>query len=152
VAPQFNINMLLADHAEAVNGKLYINGGGWSMTGPNPSPFAIAVSVKVPWEMANRRHQLRLELVDSEGRPVEFPTPDGSTQPLVLEPELEVGRPAGLVPGTPLDAALAINFSPLPLDSGRYEWRLMVNGECEEDWTLPFTVRAAQPGAQAATG
>jgi hypothetical protein len=29
----------------------------------------------------------------------------------------------------------------LPLEPGRYEWRLTIDGDSHEDWTLPFTVR-----------
>jgi hypothetical protein len=36
------VNLLLADPADAVGGKLYINGGGWNVTGLQPVPFAIA--------------------------------------------------------------------------------------------------------------
>lgn len=142
--PRVKITMMLADHAQAVGGKLYIAGGGWSRCGPVMAPFAIVLDVKVPWELANVRHKVRLELIDSEGRPVVLPGPDGEN-PLVLDSELEVGRPPGSIAGTPLDAPLAINFAPLPLEVGqRYEWRLMVNGDCEEDWSLPFSVRTQE--------
>ena len=33
--------MLLADAAQQLGGKLYILGGGWSVTGPQPAPSAI---------------------------------------------------------------------------------------------------------------
>ena len=32
------LTMLLCDHATVAEGKLYINGAGWSVTGPEPSP------------------------------------------------------------------------------------------------------------------
>src|SRR5712692_6126152 len=57
------VTMLLADAAQAVNGKLYILGGGWSVTGPAPSPSAIALKIEVPWDEANTRHKLTLDLV-----------------------------------------------------------------------------------------
>jgi hypothetical protein len=142
--PRLKVTLMLADAAQAVGGKLFILGGGWSFTG-GMTPFAIAMDVKVPWDLANRRHKLRLELIDSDGRPVLVQqAPEADPEPLVLEPELEVGRPAGLTPGTPLDATIAVNFGPLGLQPGRYEWRLMVNGECQEDWALPFTVVPSQ--------
>ena len=58
--------------------------------------------------------------------------------------EFEVGRPPGLKPGTPLDFPVAVNSTPLPLEPGRYEWRLTIDGTSREDWTLPFTVRAEE--------
>ena len=42
------VTMLLADAAQAVNGKLYILGGGWSVAGPDPTPMAIALKMEVP--------------------------------------------------------------------------------------------------------
>lgn len=142
------VTMLLADHADAVNGKLYINGGGWSQTFPDV-PFAIALDIKVPWQLTNRAHHLMLELIDSEGRPV---TPRDGDEPVVIAlPPFEVGRPAGLVAGTPIDHPLTVSCpSGLPLAAGRYEWRMTVNGEAHEDWALGFTVRARPPQAMAA--
>ncbi|MBV8725382.1 MAG: hypothetical protein JO351_00425 [Candidatus Eremiobacteraeota bacterium] len=121
----WKIIMLLADSAQAVEGKLYILGGGWSATGPMPTPSAIAIKFEVPWEAANRKHHLRIELLDSDGRPVLLPGPE-APQPMLIQADLEVGRPPGMTPGTPLDSPLAINIGPLPLQPGRYEWRCTV--------------------------
>lgn len=133
--------MLLADHAQAAEGKLNIIGAGWTMVGPAPAPFAIAILFEVPWDRANEEHEFRLELVDSDGDPVLVPTPDGEA-PLVLEGQFEVGRPPGVRRGTPLPFPLAINMGPQPLaPGGRYEWRLTVDEESDEDWRLPFSTR-----------
>jgi hypothetical protein len=40
--------MMLADAAQVANGKLFILGGGWSVTGPEPSPSAIVLKIAVP--------------------------------------------------------------------------------------------------------
>ena len=49
--------------------------------------------------------------------------------------EFEVGRPAGIKPGTPIDSALAVTFGPLALEAGRrYQWRLSIDGKTDEDW------------------
>lgn len=42
------VTMMLADHAEVAEGKLFINGGGWTVTGPGPIPFGIALFIEVP--------------------------------------------------------------------------------------------------------
>ncbi len=137
------VAMLLADYAQVADGKLNVIGGGWSIAGPG-APFAIALDVKVPWDQTNMQHTLRLELVDADGQPVMIETPDGE-QPLVIEGQFEVGRPAGVKPGTPIDCAAAFNFAPGPplAPGGRYEWRLSIDGETDEDWTLPFSTRPA---------
>jgi hypothetical protein len=138
------VTMMLADHAAAVGGKLYISGGGWSITGPAPTPGAIAMDVKVPWDEREQEHKLLLELLDADGQPVLVPTPLG-VKPLNIEGKLKLKGPIdpNVKPGTPLDAPFAINYGPVPLPPGaRFEWRLSVNGHMDEDWTLPFTTRA----------
>ncbi|HEV2089160.1 MAG TPA: hypothetical protein VGR21_12680 [Cryptosporangiaceae bacterium] len=62
---------------------------------------------------------MKLELLDSDGRPVIV-----AGNPLTAGGEIEVGRPPGIAPGSPLDAAFALNVPSLPLDPGRYDWRL----------------------------
>ncbi|CAN5321351.1 hypothetical protein BH20ACT13_BH20ACT13_18760 [soil metagenome] len=138
--------MLLADYAVVSDGKLTIVGGGWSQTGPEPAPFAIGLLIQVPWDQANTMHAFSVELVDSDGAEVVLETDeDADVQPVAFGEKFEVGRPPGLKPGTPLDLPVAVNSMPLPLDPGRYEWRLTIDGESREDWTLPFTVRGEEP-------
>ena len=56
--------------------------------------------------------------------------------------------PPGIKPGTPLELPLAVNSGPLPLEPGsRYEWRLSINGEGDDDWRLAFSVRAEEDPA-----
>jgi hypothetical protein len=142
-AVPWDVTLLLADAAQAVDNKLYVLGGGWSITGPQPSPSALAIHLKVPWDEANQRHQVRIQLLDADGQPVTVGEGD-QAQPLVVEGEFEVGRPAaGLIPGTPIDLSLAITLSPLPLAPGaRYEWRLSIDGHHDEDWRVAFSTRA----------
>ena len=137
--------MLLADFAQVSDGKLTVVGGGWSLTGPDPVPFGIAILIRVPWDQANYGHVMTLELLDADGNPVEVETEEG-VQPVVFFDDFpfEVGRPAGLKPGTPLDFPVAVNSGPLPLVSGVYEWRLTIDGETDDDWRLPFSVRAEE--------
>jgi hypothetical protein len=138
------VTMLLADAAQAVEGKLYILGGGWSITGPEPTPSAIAAYIQVPWDRTNVEHAFRFELVDSDGNTVELETEPGVEEPIVIEGSFEVGRPPGVKPGTSIDMPLAITVGPLPLTpGGRYEWRLSINEESRADWRLPFSTRAA---------
>ena len=135
------VTMLLADAAQAVDGKLYILGGGWSIIGPAPSAMAIAIKIDVPWTEANITHRLRLALFDEDEQPFRVPTDTGE-QPFELHSTFEVGRPPGLRPGTPLDLALAINLLPLPLRSNsRYVWRCFINDETEEGWQASFSTR-----------
>ena len=138
--------MLLADAAQEVGGKLYILGGGWSITGPTPTPMAIALKLEVPWDRTNEHHTLLLELVDEDGTPVLVADDQGEQVPLQVSGEFEAGRPPGIKPGTPIDSALAVNFGPLQLEGGRrYQWRLSIDGDTDEDWSLGFSTRPGEP-------
>jgi hypothetical protein len=137
--------MLLADYVVVSDGKLTIVGGGWSQTGPEPAPFGIGLLIQVPWDQANTPHQFKVQLLDADGAAVSFDEEDPeseSDQSVEFGGEFEVGRPPGLKPGTPLDFPVAVNSVPLPLEPGRYEWRLTIDEQSRQDWTLPFTVRA----------
>lgn len=140
--------MMLADFAQVSDGKLTVVGGGWSITGPDAVPFGIAILVRVPWDRANQQHLMRLELLDADGVAVALDSEDGET-PIVIfdDVSFEVGRPAGLKPGTPLDFPIAVNVGALQLDPGVYEWRLTIDGEADDDWRLPFTVRETDSDA-----
>lgn len=135
------VTMLLADAAQAVGGKLYILGGGWSITGPAPTPMAIALKIEVPWNESNTAHQLQLTLCDEDAHPVMVPTPTGE-QPFQIQGNFEVGRPAGLRPGTPIDLALAFNVAPIPLrPDSRYVWHCSINNVTEDAWQVSFSTR-----------
>lgn len=138
------VTLLLADFAEAINGKLYIMGGGWSITAPAPGPMALAVKIEVPWTEANKKHQLTMELVDDDGQPVVFSPEEGAEAGGVhVQGDFEVGRPPGLIPGTPIDLAVGLNIGRGPLQpSSRYTWRLFIDGYHDEDWEVSFSTRA----------
>jgi hypothetical protein len=137
--------LMLADSAQVAEGKLFVLGGGWTVTGPQPTPFALAGIIEVPWQLANRKHKFRFELIDLDGNAVDIDTPEGR-QPLFIEGEFEVGRPAGLRTGATIPFPLAINSAPVPLPAGsHFEWRYEINGEAHEDWRLAFSTR---PDAQ----
>ena len=130
--------MMLADAAQEVNGKLYVLGGGWSVTGPVLPPMALALKLDVPWSAANREHEFLLVLVDADGHPVRVGGDDGDVR---AGGTFEVGRPPGLPAGTDIDFAFAVTVPSLPLAAGRYAWQLWIDGETSEDWQRPFQVR-----------
>jgi len=115
--------ILLADFAEAIGGKLYIQGGGWSQLhlGAPVADIYVAGMVYVPWDDANRRRRLLLQLIDQDGVEV---TLDG--QPVEMRGEFEVGRPPGMTPGTEIEFPISAKFAGLPLQPGRYKFQLTV--------------------------
>src|SRR3954467_11955854 len=139
-ARAMKVTLMIADFARVANGKLDVIGGGWSMmNAQGPFGFFVAALFQIPWDQTNTTHKFRPPLLDADGRGV--PTPDGET--IGAEGEFEAGRPAGLRPGTPVDAPLVVPFGPLVLEQGRYEIRLTIDGETKEDWFVAFTVRQA---------
>ena len=84
-----NVTMLLADSAQVADGKLYILGGGWSLTVPDPSPSAVAIKLEVGWNETGREHHWELFLEDADGAPVMIQTPEGM-QPVEIRGDLTV--------------------------------------------------------------
>jgi len=134
--------MMLCDHAQVAGGKLFISGGGWSVTSTPTQAMTIALLLQVPWGEANRRFKFSLQLLDSDGALVSQTGPAGVLAPVVAEGELEVGRPPGLVEGSMLDLPFALNIPPLLLQPDhRYVWELRLNENVEDDWRLAFQTR-----------
>ena len=142
---KWKVTMMLADFAQSINGKLYIMGGGWSITGPQPCPSAIAIKIEVPWNDSNRQHTLKVELLDADHHPVLVPTPAGNA-PLVIAANFEVGRPPGTLAGSSLDIPVAFNIGAVPLEPGkRFVWRLTINDKTEDEWHIAFSTRPSAP-------
>lgn len=138
-------SLMLADHAQVVDGKFFIIGGGWSIVGPQPVPFAVVADIKVPWHGIGTKHKLRLELLDADGQPVEVEQPDGSTQPLVIEGDFGVAPTPEIKAGAELTFPFAVNLPPQPAiePDGMYEWRLSIDGETRDEWRVTFSTRPA---------
>lgn len=143
-AEGLHVNLMLADYAQVADGKLNVIGGGWSVTGPDPSPFAIAGLFEVPWHLANQQHAFRFELIDMDGNAVICDTQAGP-QEVFFEGSFQVGQPEGARPGTVQRVPFALNGGMLPLEPDtHYEWRLSVDGGVHDDWRLPFATRASE--------
>ncbi len=119
--------MLICDYAQAISGKLYIVGGGWSVCSPRTPAMSLAIKTLVPWNETNVKHHLSVELQDADGHPIELGDPP---KPVRRDGDFEVGRPPGIKPGSDLDFIMAINFFGLPLkpETG-YTWQLEIDGE-----------------------
>ena len=139
--------VLLADFAQAdANGKVNALGLGWSVTGTPIPNHAVVMMLKVGWDEANTPRHLTLSLLTADGaHAVDVPTPFGP-QPLQVEMDFEVGHPPGLVRGSTIDHAVAINVGSLSLQPGRYEWRLEIGDEQRDNWRAPFLVRQTAQG------
>jgi hypothetical protein len=142
MASPLEATILLADAAVAdPTGKIHMLGAGWSVTTSPTAPSAVAVFLRIPWDRTNKKIPFTLELVDADGHQVSL---DNDHRGIRIEQIIEVGRPPGIEPGTPIDASFQVSLGPLPLEPCRYQWRLTA---AEGEWSISFTVRSAQtPG------
>lgn len=133
-----NAHLLLGDYAFTHDGKLTVNGIGWTFTGPDPIPSAIGLVIEVAWDQTNRKHTWSLALKDTDGNPVTDP----AGNPLQFGGTFEAGRPPGHPAGTPINVCQALNFGPLPVQPGsRYVWELTIDGDEGDAWQVGFNVR-----------
>ena len=79
-------------------------------------------------------------LVTEDGLDPVLPNADGGAGATRVEFQgrFEAGRPAGLAPGSELDAPFAVNIAGLPLAPGRYEWQVEIDQNVVG--RVPFTV------------
>jgi hypothetical protein len=134
--------MILADGAQAVGGKLYMLGGGWTyllvpqLPGRAQAPFSIALGITVPYNLTNRRFNFALEVTDADGERV------GD----VLTFEFEQGRPPGLRAGASQPILLAVNTNPEFPRAGRYTFNASIDGDLMQ--SVPFEVLLQTPAQQ----
>src|SRR5664279_1521520 len=93
--------------------------------------MGLAVKISVPWDAANVPHDFRARLVTEDGQdPTLSNAEEGlNTTRVEFQGRFEAGRPAGLAPGSDLDAPFAVNIAGLPLVPGRYEWQVEIDEE-----------------------
>ena len=96
---------IVADHAEIVHNRLFLMGGGRDVFNADNVPallrMAIAVGVRIDWEETNQAHELTVTVDDEDGK-----------QLARIQANVNVGRPAGLPPGS---SQLAQFATALPL-------------------------------------
>jgi hypothetical protein len=140
------VDAVLCNHAESVENKLYVHGGGVNMCLVAPQPphvinVAVGLVVHVPYLSTNEPHRLLLVLVDKDGVPVAPYVPEGMAKPQVIRVEVPftVGRPDILEVGDEQTLAMAANFPNLPLaEMGLFTWLIEIDDI--EMRRLPFRV------------
>ena len=128
--------LILADHAEAINGKVYLMGGGWDIRQirdfSQPVSIYVAMAVLVPWSATNQRHHFRLRIEDADGH-----------QLVEIKGEFMAGRPPQLAAGTSQRHPLVFNIG-VPLSKpGVYAVVAEING-CYDKRTTFTAVLASQ--------
>ncbi len=135
--------MMLADHAQVADGKLFISGGGWSACGPGPTPCAVAVIFHVPWQETDEKVSFSLRLVDEDGHGVMQPGAEDGL-PVGVNGHFEARRPPGMTPGSEINVPMSFNIVLHLAPNIRYSWMLDVDGHSDDSWQLAFETRQAQ--------
>lgn len=114
--------MFLADHAEAVEGKLYVTGGCWDRLSAPQVPvvhphLSLAISMRVPARWTSTPRQMLVRLLDPGGDDLL----GGG-----IASQLQVTQPEGR---TWVPILLVLNFNSLELRRpGRHEFVLSLDG------------------------
>ncbi|HEY6538114.1 MAG TPA: hypothetical protein VI138_03630 [Candidatus Dormibacteraeota bacterium] len=134
-------NLILANHVEAVNGLLYISGGGWTdhwrPAAANPgqpvvSHLGVGVTVLVPWTASGQPYPLSVAVQDSVGNQVAG-----------MLAQLGSTRPPGLPTGADLRSVLALALNLVFPQSGEY--RLVATLADQDTRTVDFRVHDVLP-------
>ena len=113
--------VILADFAQAAQGKLNLVGGGWNLHHakqyPSNLPFGVGIGILVPWSLTNRKFSFKFVIM-AEG--AEMGAGGG---------DFEVGRQPGIPPG--MVQRVVVGFSgqiQLP-QPGTYELIVSTSGD-----------------------
>lgn len=140
--------LMLCNHAEAINGLLYISGGGWTdhwrrtppgSAQPPVTHMAVAVTVTVPWVASGGGgYPLQVSIEDLAG-----------TKIAGINAQLSGARPPGLPTGAEMRAALALSLELVFPKPGEYRVAAVLAGQPPR--LLEFRVHdVAQPQEQPA--
>lgn len=135
--------LIIANHVEAVNGLLYISGGGWTdhyrpasgQGQPFLSRFGVGVSVLVPWNETNRQHRVTVDVEDHDSTMVLAHT----------DAQFTVGRPPTLPQGGEQHMVLGIAMALVFPKAGGY--RVVARLDTNETRRWPFRVHDVPPPA-----
>ena len=136
--------LLLANHVEAVNGLLYISGGGWTdhrrFIRPDapmpPTRIAIGLSVAIPWTETNKLHRVDVHIEDQ----------DATWHIPIFDAQFNVGRPPTLPPGELQHQALAMATELVFPRSGSYRVVARLDGDVDvKTWSFRLHDMPAPP-------
>jgi hypothetical protein len=127
-------DLLPCDWCEGINGKLYAQGVGWTkIAAGRPVAMGIAAIIHVPYNETNKRAHFAIRLLTEDGGP--FPAPP--LAPMLVEGDIEAGRPPGMRAGEISNMIIAANMGGFQFDPGGYVWQLSLDNNIIA--TAPFT-------------
>jgi hypothetical protein len=150
-----DLDVILCNHAEAAENKLFLTGGGINMCFVAPTPphiitIGLGIIVHVPWQLTNQPHTLSINLRDADSNPIVPWAPEGTPDPppVQLKAPFNVGRPPFMPAGDDQTIAVATNFQNLPLrEIGIYSFEIELDGS--EVGHQSFRVLTPPPGMSA---
>lgn len=117
--------LMLADGAEAANGKIFILGGGVerhrAAEFPAPLRADIACGVRVEWGEANRTFAMGLKILNEDEKVA-----------VAIEFQMEQGRPPGAKPGQDLRTLIALKGPFRIPEPGAYKLVMELNGVVQD--------------------
>jgi hypothetical protein len=132
--------LILADAAEALNGKLYLMGGGWDSIFVRDISqrvaMGIACGVLIPYGETDEEHTLVLSIEDQDGGQVASP----------LTVKFKTGRPPTLERGAPMHLPFAIKAEYQLSGYGTFVVRATIDNRTDASRTTSFSARPV-PGA-----
>lgn len=145
------LEAFLADSAEAVNGKIYALGIGFSMIQTRQATFplshgglAVAVVVHVPYRMTNEKHAVTVRLVDQDGQSVPLNpggrVAEGATPMTQMNGEFSVGRPASIEPGDEQVVPMVFSLRGITFPAPDL-YSVVISVKDDEKCRLPLRVR-----------
>lgn len=125
--------LMVANHVEAINGLLYLSGGGWTdlhrriLDGSVPtSHFGIGMAVRVPWHETNKKHRYVVEV-----------QADDTRQVIVhAEGDISVGQPPQLARGSVQHAIIAVSIDMTFPKAGSYRVVAAIDHKDETIWAF----------------
>ena len=139
--------------AETVNGKVYVNGGFWSVlrfpTYPAVVPsIALVAVLKVPFRAYHQDHRFEIGMEDSDGRKL----------PLSVSGDFRVGASPEMRYGDPTLMPLSVSINGLKIEApGDYIFSLSIDGAEIERFSIrsvhvavPMRLDVAEPDAPSA--
>lgn len=133
--------LILAESAEAINGKIYLLGGGADRHFAQDFPVLlradVAVGILVDWNETNQLHSMELKIVDEDEKVI-----------IAIEGELESGRPPGAKPGQSMRTMIAVR-GPFQIESpGAYKVSMSLDGTPQEPPFRFWVEKVEVPGAR----
>jgi hypothetical protein len=138
-----NAWLILADYAQVQLSKLYIVGGGVSLTGPGLTSMGVAAQLVVPWQDRSKQIPLRIALLRADDREVvQIEDPVGNKVNVEVSGAFEAVPAPGSPQGSDIVVAFAFSLANTPLAPGSYVWELYVSNEVTASAHAAFAVRA----------